>query len=135
MCILCEIKKMALDASGMEEVEKVVGVIGRGFIKEIAQLEEAKEILESQMEGEIKRLVTAEAPESEVEALVQSKYKKKWEDLLVLRKTVFNDALKAAGVGKTINDLAADNFKLNRVTGVLTIVSIEPKANVAPGVH
>lgn len=142
MCIKCEIEKMMLEVMGKEKVETELGTIGRGYIKEITQLEEAQDILDEQIESAVKKAAEEGLTQEEMEAIVAPKFEKKFEDLLALRKKVFNEALQAAGVDKTVEELAETDFKLDKVTGVISVIEIKDKPeegqeeyDVAPGVH
>lgn len=129
MCIKCVIKRAALEAAGMEEVKEIVGTIGRGFVKELTQLDEAEEKLKAQMSEAMQSSIAAH--KEKLEAEMREKFGKKFEDLDKLQQDVLDDALKSAGI--EIKD--EQEFHLDVTTGEIEVVSIQPKADTAPGVH
>lgn len=124
MCIKCEMKKAIMGLAGMEEVEVKVATIGRGFIKEIGQLEEADDKLKAQIKEDMERLL--EEAEKRITEEVEAKYSKKWADLNKLKKDVMLDALKMAGVTMTEEQLEGESMLLDKTTGEVSFLKLQP---------
>lgn len=124
MCIKCEIEKAVLEAAGKEKVTTVIGTMGRGFIKELTQLDEADEKLQGQVEEEMKRRLKEE--EVKLHDVLQeelgAKYGKKWDELKALQRKVYGDALASIGA-----ELGQD-YEIDKVSGEVTHTEIRDKA-------
>jgi hypothetical protein len=123
MCFKCEAKKAALAAFGMEQVEEKVGTIGRGFIKELAQLQTAYDKLQDQIKVEEERL--AKYYVSLVDEQINKKFGKKVDDLIKLQEKVLLDAFITAGIDPSI--AKGYKFHINRATGEVFTVHVKKK--------
>lgn len=123
--------------AGLEKVKKIVGVISKEAVQELAGLEDADIKLKSQIDEDVKRLKSEGKTAEEAAEELKPKYQKKWDDLQQLQKNIMGYAFKEAGIETSVETLLGQDVSIDKTTGEVSTSVIQPKAEaeVAPGVH
>jgi hypothetical protein len=130
MCIMCEVKKKLAAMAGIEIKETILGTLTVDQFKELNQLEEAQELLDGQIDKDMRGLVEAGTEKEEAVNLIAEKYEKKYYALKALKKKVTDDIFSQYGIDhKVMPEVKVD--KNTRQIIHETAVNID----TAPGVH